>query len=162
MRTVQDFIGDRIWESMWDSLLGARYWRTISQRRYRWNRFLKIFLAITSSSTVASWGLWNETKIVWQIFGGVSAVISVTLPILNLEKEIQMMSTLSVKWSQIHNQYDILWVDYETGRELDEIIRDYKNIKEKEPLDLESPGLPDRKKRLWRRCQDEIEASYGV
>ncbi len=44
-----------IWDSLLDADLNIRYWGYLSRRYYCINRFIKIFLAIIASGTVASW-----------------------------------------------------------------------------------------------------------
>ena len=46
-------IGRRIWESMLDADLNARYWKYIGRKQFKKNKLLKIALAIVSVSTIA-------------------------------------------------------------------------------------------------------------
>ena len=46
-------IGRKIWKSMLDADLNAKYWGYIGKRQFKKNRRLKIALAIVSVSTVA-------------------------------------------------------------------------------------------------------------
>lgn len=153
----------KIWIAMLDAELEAKYWEEISRSSYKWDRRLKIFLASMSSSTVATWGLWNEIDIVWQILSGISAVTAIVVPILNLPRTIQDTSRLSSKWLKIQSQYETLWFDIETGlKSLEEIIDQYKPIREKELLELAPAHLPSNKKKIKERCFNQILQSRGL
>jgi hypothetical protein len=121
-----------IWDSLLDAELHARYWEYLCRLYYRMDKYTKMFLALTSSSTVASWGFWSEIGFMWKTLSGLSAVTAIILPILNWRGNTQRMSKLSGKYSQIQYQYENLLLDYESGRDLSKIEEQYKRIREKE------------------------------
>lgn len=159
----KDHIVGLVWDSLLDSDMNVRYWNYVCRRYYFEDRLSKILLAITSSTTVASWTLWSHVEIVWKILSGISAIVAISLPILNLQKLIQSASELRVKWSQLLVEYENLWTDILHGKKvLDEIVKEFKHIKQNEPTGAIPPGLPSNKKKLIERCQDEVMASRGM
>jgi hypothetical protein len=94
-----------------DADLSVQYWTYLSRRYSKWDKYTKIFLAVMSSSTVASWGIWGEIDILWKILSAISALVAVALPILNWQQMIARMSDLVGKWSRIRYEYENLWLD---------------------------------------------------
>ena len=78
----EDNIRRVIWEAVLDADLNLRYWDHLSRRYSTWDKYTKIFLATMSSSTVASWGFWDEIDILWKGLSAVSAFTAIALPIL--------------------------------------------------------------------------------
>ena len=92
-------------DSMLDADLNVRYWGHLSRQYYKTSRFIKIFLALIASGTVASWGFWQDIELLWKILSGIAAVLAIILPILGLEKKIDTMSILKGIWIEVVNGY---------------------------------------------------------
>ena len=150
-----------IWNSSLTAELNVRYWDSLCRRYYLIDRYVKIFLAVTSSSTVAGWGFWKEMKILWQILYGISTITALALPILDLRGKIQLMARVGEKWAQILSQYDILILDLKNGMGLDKIAKQYRQIREKHPSGIGS-ALPSNKERLKEKLYKEIVKSKGL
>src|SRR2546423_763950 len=69
----------------------------------------KIFLAVTSSSTVATWGFWTDVAWLWKSLSAISAVLAVALPILDWNRKLSELSDLHGRWVQIRNEHENLW-----------------------------------------------------
>jgi hypothetical protein len=89
--------------------MNVRYWRELRYYYERKDVTTKIFLAATSSTTVATWGFWTEMSWLWKSLSAVSALLAVALPILNWSKKMADIADLHGAWVQIRNQYDSLW-----------------------------------------------------
>lgn len=151
------------WNSMLDADLFVRYWFYLSKRYYDRDTFLKIFLAVMSSGTVASWGFWSQISWLWKVLSAVSMLISIALPILNWQKMIERMSLLKGKWTQIENEYELLWLTYKNKSNNNlELEKQFRKIKEMENKISEiETNLPYDKK-LLGQCYDEVLASRGL
>jgi hypothetical protein len=152
-----------LWNSLLDAELNEKYWSHLSRRYYNRDKFVKIFLAVMASGTVASWGIWQKFEIIWKTLSGLSALVAIALPILNLSKKINDLSQLSQKWTEIRSDYELLWLDFnKTHKNEEQIMREYKIIKAKEnkTSELES-NLPNDKK-LIEKCYDEVLISRGL
>jgi hypothetical protein len=166
----EDSIRQVIWEAVLDADLNLRYWDHLSRRYSAWDKYAKIFLAIMSSSTVAGWGIWNEINILWtdlSLWKGLSAIsaaVAVALPFLNWQKKIGDMSNLRGKWSRISRTYENLWEDLLLGRTSADIVEEYRKSRNEmeDEEDNTAPDLPRNKRRLIRRCRDEVLESRGL
>ncbi|HUN53996.1 MAG TPA: hypothetical protein VMU29_02450 [Smithella sp.] len=154
-----------IWDSMLDAEMNERYWSKLSNRYYNREQKTKIFLAIMTSGTVASWSFWSTYEVLWKLLSAASALIAIALPILNWPKIIQSMNVLTEKWSLITNDYELLWLDVKKGvKEKDEsrIKKELKNLMIKEcTLSQKEVNLPDDPK-LLKKCMNEVKKSRGI
>ena len=74
-----------LWSSMLDIDMNQRYYGHLCRRYARRELFLKIFVAVTSSTSIASWKLWSQKQgwcdwsTAWQILTGLSAIAAVAM-----------------------------------------------------------------------------------
>ena len=161
----QDKIRQVIWEAVLDADLNLRYWDHLSRRYSAWDKYTKIFLAIMSSSTVASWGIWDEIDILWKCLSAVSAGTAIALPILDWQRKIGEMSNLKGKWSRISRAYENLWEDLLLGPTNTELVEEYRRIRNEMEgeEDNTSPDLPRNKRKLIQRYENEVlESRRGL
>ncbi len=151
-----------IWDSMLDADMNVRYWSKLGRRYNNMDQGHKIFLAIMSSGTVASWGIWSEIEIVWKILSGISALMAIALPILNWPKMIQSMVNVAQKWTQIKIDYENLWTDLNQGKNQAILVEEYKKAKQREAkASQEETNLPHKNK-LLEQCVEEVLKSRGL
>ena len=166
----EDSIRQVIWEAVLDADLNLRYWDHLSRRYSTWDKYTKILLAFTSSSSVASWSIWSEINILWidislwKVLSAVSAAVAVALPFLNWQKKIGDMSNLRGKWSRISRAYENLWEDLLLDRTGTELVGEYRRVRDEMEgeEDNTAPDLPLNKRKLIKRCYDEILESRGL
>lgn len=150
---------------MLDADLNVRYWGHLSRRYHARDLYSKIFLAIMSSGTVASWGFWGEIQIVWKIFSAMAAMTAIILPFLNWSNMIGKMVEIQQIWIKLQNDYDLLWTTLKDGRKAEtEFEGDFKKIKGEEVLvsqkECNVPVPVDKK--LSNQCYDEVLSSRGL
>ena len=150
-----------VWRSMLDADMNVRYWKYLTQRYVKRDRGFKIFLALTSSGTVAGWSIWNSIPLLWQILSGLSAIIAIISPILNYQKMIESISDLSGKWWELKTEYETFW--RKAQKAIDEKFEaEYCNVKIKEnELTKKETQLPQDMK-LLKKCQKEVLHVRGL
>jgi hypothetical protein len=147
---------------MLDADMNTRYWSYLSRRYYSLDKYSKIFLALISSGTVASWGFWSDIPLLWKIFSGLSALLAIALPLLNWPRMISNMGILKQYWTEIKTDYEMTWITLEKGKSEDEIEKEFKKIKQKEvKASQNETNLPYDKKLLWK-CRNEVLESRGL
>ena len=86
------------------------------------DKAINIFLACTSSGSIAGWAVWREMAIIWALVIATSQVVTVIKNILPYKARIKAMSGL------IHDLEDVLlraeekWFDVSEGRLTEEEI----------------------------------------
>jgi hypothetical protein len=151
-------------KTVWKAMLGADlnycYYSRLSCRYSNWDKWAKVFLAVTSSSTVATWALWSNAQLLWQVLSGISALLAVILPVLNWRGIIEKAAGASGGWFQLMNQYENLWLAIQGGiMKTQETYAEYQKIsaKERELVDM-VVGFPEVSS-LIERCDNQVRAS---
>lgn len=150
------------WKSLLDAELNVRYWKYITRRYYNREIFLKIFLAVISSGTVASWSIWGELPEIWKVLSAFSAIIAIALPILNYQKLIETTSDLSSKWYELKIEYEDHWTKLRNNGNSESIYNLYKETKTKEITLSEKETKLPHDKRLIYKCFNQVKKSYGL
>jgi hypothetical protein len=151
-----------VWKSMLDADMNVRYWRYLTQRYVNRDQNIKIFLALTSSGTVASWSIWENGSYLWQILSAVSALIAIASPILNYQKVVEATCDLSGEWWELKRDYEMLWRRVEKGENGESVEKGLKNAEIKENDLVRKEARLAGNKRLLRKCQDEVLRSRGL
>lgn len=153
---------EAIWKSMLDADMNARYWKSLVKRYSNREKYLKIFLALMASGTVAGWGFWQSFPIFWKILSSISAITAIALPILNYQKTIGQMSFLSGKWGELRIEYEDLWFQVKSKQANSNHNQAYKKYRKIESsLEKRESTLPDDQK-LLKKCFDDVKQSRGL
>ena len=151
-----------IWKLLLDADLNSRYWKELAERYSSREKKFKIFLAIMASGTVATWGIWDNIPILWKLLSGISAILSIALPILNYPEQIKQMSCLSGQWAELRIKYEQQWVkirNISDSNKIDKLVECY-NDEQVKLEELESTLPKDVK--LLKKCQSDVLASRGL
>lgn len=148
-----------IWDAWLDAELNERYIAHFKRSYYQRDKYTKIFLAVMTSGTVASWGIWGDIQLLWKILSALTAVTAIALPFFKLENAIEKLSNNIGRWKQIRTKYEMLYLSRE-NKSNDDLIREYGEIKNKEH-EIEEDNLPN-KKNLIIKIQNEIIVSKGL
>lgn len=101
--------------SIWTSLLQAdqeqRYWHRKARQYVQWDFRTKVFLALITSTTVASWTIWGDVPMLWKSLTVLASLLSVVQPFLSLNDKVQGMTEVHGKWLQLMHEYEALWRD---------------------------------------------------
>jgi len=119
-------------------------------------KMIKIFLAVVSSGSVASWTLWQQYAWLWKCLSAVAAVAAIASPILAYPRMIERMTKLRTRWWQQMTDYERLWAEWDSRDDEAELDAAFDNIKAAElPITDEETTLPHNRG-LLRDCQTEV------
>jgi hypothetical protein len=137
------------------------YWSKLASRFEQREKQFKIFLAITSSGAVAGWSFWIDYPVAWKVLSGLSALLAVSLPILDYSGRVAQLNKVASKYAQLRLGYDQLWaqIDVLTPDSLRAMQAELTK-REIELADLQVTGSDDRK--LLVHCQEEVLRSRGL
>ena len=144
-----------LWNSLLDAEMNVRYWSVICHRYSRYDVWSRAFLAITSSSTVASWEFWSQLPWLWKSLSAVSALVAIILSVVDLPKRISRVSVLVARWKHSEVEYQLLWQN-DRALSSPQAKSKYRVCKNKE-IDTKAheQTLP-RDQKLLKRCYDEV------
>jgi hypothetical protein len=150
-----------IWNSMLTAQMNAIYWNRLACRYAERERWIKIFLAVTSSSTVAAWTFWAQHDTTWKFLSALSAVIAVILPLLDYSGRVERFNKLSTKCAQLRTGYDQLWAQIDDlAPDMIRSMQGQLATKEIDVAELQSTEPVDRE--LLVHCQEEVLQSRGL
>jgi len=146
---------------MLDADMNVRYWGYLGRRYYALDKYSKIFLAVMSSGTVASWGIWTDIDILWKVLSGISALIAISLPILNFQRQIELVTAQRREWLYLKNEYDNLWLIL-TAKAAEEVVKEYKKLKTREITTTKDESKLPHDEKLLNKCYQEVLVSRGL
>ena len=124
-----------------------------------WDKAINILLAITSSSSIAAWAIWQKYSMVWAIIIALSQVITAIKPFLPYKQRLKVLGEFNDKLQEISLNCERNWFNVAEGKLTEEEIHDlYINIKnqslEAERKYLKNIVLP-KNKRILREAEEE-------
>lgn len=106
----------------------ARYWNQLKEFKTHviylhnyaahsewWDKTINIFLAITSSSSIAAWAIWQKYQIVWAIIIALSQVVTAIKPFLPFKQRLKAISDLNDKIQEISLECEEGWFSVAEG-----------------------------------------------
>lgn len=151
-----DEYSQRVWVGMLDAEFNRDYWKALTYRfvkKERWQRAIQIFC---SSSTVAGWSFFIEYPIIWKAMSVLSVLTSISAAtVFNYKSQIKTCSDLHGKWCSEFATCESYWLEIKNLNSNDKKLRARKILKNKaELVKLEAKELDDRK--LAKKCQDMV------
>lgn len=108
-----------------------------------WDKAINIFLAITSSSSIAAWAIWQQYQIVWAVIIALSQVITAVKPFLPFRQRLKPIRDLNDQIQEISLECERHWFSVAEGELTEKEIHDlYISIKDKS-LKAEKKALKD-------------------
>ncbi len=89
-----------------------------------WNKAINIFLAITSSSSIAAWAIWQEYQIVWAIIIALSQVVTAIKPFLPYRQRLKPINNLNDMIQEISLDCERHWYSVAEGELTEKEIHD--------------------------------------
>lgn len=115
---------------MLDADMNVRYWGALGRKYTGHEKYIKVFLAIfSSSSAIASWSVWATHPGIWRVLVSLSALLAIALPILNLSGTAEKAVDQKGKWTRLLSENEILWAKLEKDPDMD-IEREFRSIQE--------------------------------
>ena len=95
-----------------------------------WDKAINIFLAITSSSSIAAWAIWQKHSMVWAVIIALSQVITAIKPFLPYKQRLKVLNEFNDKLQEISLNCEKNWFNVAEGKLSEEEIHElYIGIK---------------------------------
>ena len=88
----------------------------------KWDNGIQIFLAITSSSSIGAWVIWNEYGIIWGCVIAVSQVINAIKGFFPFQKRAKQIGSLNTEVEKLALDAESQWYSVFEGKLTDEDI----------------------------------------
>jgi hypothetical protein len=100
-----------LWDTLLDAEMNTRYWAKLTGVFTRNCRWLKFFVALTSSGTaIAAWSIWQTHPILWKGVASVSCVLSIYQSFIVPDDRVKKCATLAATWKELATRYNLLWI----------------------------------------------------
>ena len=104
-----------IWKQLFRVNVRSVYLEKLLKHNETTDRYINIFLAIASSTSIAGWALWNKYIYVWTGIIALSQVINAILPYLPYKERIKSLSALARDLRQLGITIELTWLDIAAG-----------------------------------------------
>jgi hypothetical protein len=84
----------KYWNQLKELRVHVYYVQLYAEQQSRYDHWLNIFLAVTSSSSIAAWAIWTEYQMVWACIIASSQVIAAVKHLLPYKKRLNALNKL--------------------------------------------------------------------
>lgn len=105
----------KIWALLCNMKFKAYYLDFIVTRFQKYDRNINIFLAITSSTSIAAWAIWKDYEMIWAIIIAGSQVITAIKPFFPFNKYVKELNLKSTRLHNVNVDIEKLWDNYSNG-----------------------------------------------
>ena len=110
----------------------------------KWDNRIQIFLAITSSSSIGGWVIWNEYGIIWGCVIAVSQVINAIKGFLPFQKRAKQIGSLNTEVEKLALDAESQWYSVFEGKLTDEDIFNFVTKLKQQKLEASHKHFKDQ------------------
>lgn len=114
----------RYWSMLVEARVHVSYLHHYAANSEWRDKAVNIFLAVTSSSSIAAWAIWREFTWVWPALIAGSQVVSAVKPFLPYNQQRKAVVALADAYQSICLQIENLWFSVAEGLFTDEKIHE--------------------------------------
>ena len=138
----------RYWKYMVQLKAWILYIDLYSDHSYKWDKRINIYLAITSSSSIAAWAIWSQCGFLWGFLIALSQVITAIKPHLPFAKRLESLGKITNQLQVLFNKADYDWYKVSNGELTEAQINDLLYARKKQYAEtvgkaLEADPLPE-------------------
>ena len=105
----------RFWSMMTDKKFALYYYDQHFHRYTKIDRGFKIFIAITSSSAIGSWIIWQQLSFVWAVMVASSQVLTAIINFLPYKSRIKQINKMNSRLIPLYYEIESKWFDVAEG-----------------------------------------------
>lgn len=156
---------NKYWNQLKESKTHVIYLHNYAEHSEWWDKSTNIFLAVTSSSSIAVWAVWQQYQLVWAVIIAMSQVITAIKPFLPYKQRLKAVSELNNSIQEISLKYEKEWFSVAEGEltekqihDLDISLRHESYVAEKKYL--KNTVLP-KKEKLLKMAEEEADLFFS-
>lgn len=161
---------NQFWNELTKLKFRLFYLEEYLNQSHKFDSLMNIITAVTSSSSIGAWVIWNRLKFIWSLLIAISQVISATKAYLPFNKRTKFLYPLSSELSRLYIDYEHNWTKIAEGQmSINEINDLLKKLRSKalqiEDTYLLNNYLPPNNslvKKAEKRNEEYFSAFYGV
>lgn len=104
-------IRTKIWYLLADSKTNEKYASLVVKKYQLYDLYSNIFLALTTSSSVAAWAIWKQLPVLWILIIAISQILMIVKPYFLFPRYIKVFNDRSIRWQQMSVELEQLWYE---------------------------------------------------
>lgn len=112
----------RYWAEMYQLKVHLNYMESLLEKDEKCDRYIKIFMAIASSGSIAGWVIWKDLSFLWGLVIAISQVLNAILPFLPYKERIKCYRLFLNDLEEIFIYAELKWFDISSGKLSEEEI----------------------------------------
>lgn len=154
----------RYWKELFQLKVHLNYLELYQQQSEKSDKILNIFLAITSSSSIAAWAIWDQYSFVWGLIIAASQALNAIKAFLPFKARLKALTSLLHELEELLIYTEMKWYDVSEGLLTEKEIHDlqYEIRKKKHQAlrkHLAGQSLPE-KKPLFSKANESTNAYF--
>ncbi len=113
---------DRYWKELYQLRVHLNYLEVYMEQSEFIDKSVNIFLAITSSSSICGWAIWNKFDFIWAVIIATSQLVSAIKQFLPYRKRLKSISGILREFEELLTYYEMKWFDVAEGKLTEEEI----------------------------------------
>lgn len=109
-------ITNRIWATFCNMKFKAFVLGLLVQKYQIWDRNINIFLALTSSGSIAAWAVWQKYPLIWGFLIAISQVIMTIKPFFPYHKLVKELNAKSLHVDILNIEFEEFWNKANRGK----------------------------------------------
>lgn len=114
----------RYWSQLQEFRIHLIYLHLYAANSEWWDKCVNIFLAITSTSSIAAWAVWQKYQMVWAIIIAASQVVAAIKSFLPYQQRLKAIGNLNDRLQEICLESEKFWYSVAQGEMSDKEIHD--------------------------------------
>ena len=121
---------ERFWKELYQLKVHVNYVEAHINEAEKYNRIIKIFMAVASSASIGAWVIWKDLSILWASIIATSQVVSAVSPHLPFKERLKAYSSVLHELEELFIQAESKWHDIAAGRmDEEEINKSRTNLR---------------------------------
>lgn len=113
---------DRYWRELYQLRVHTNYLELYMEESEFLNKSVNIFLAVTSSSSICGWAIWNKYSFVWAVIIAASQLVSAIKQFLPYQTRLKAICGILNEFNELLTSYEMKWFDVAEGNLTDDEI----------------------------------------
>lgn len=121
---------EQIWSALNNTKFKGYCLELIVEKFQKRDRNINIFLALTSSGSIATWAIWNKYTLVWASIIAVSQIFNVIKPYFPYFKYVKELNSKTYRIETLNIEFERLWYLIQNNKiDEDDYIEKYFDLK---------------------------------
>lgn len=134
-------------EKYWKYMVQIKAWifylDLYAEDSYKWDKWINVFGAIASSTSIAAWAIWQQLSFVWSAIIAISQVLTAIKGFFPYSKRLKILVPFMEDLKFLYNKIEYNWFKVASGELTEEEINDLLYVFKDEFTNIENKNLKE-------------------